>query len=131
MAFPLTLLQHEYESLIELARQGTLNPDGSVNQSKALSLDSFLRALETRNGVTRYFIWVQWQEQNQPLPPTTDFPAKWPPEMRQPLALVTRPIARADVDALLKVKAKSPTSVLVTRDPAGLVGWTELDVFFK
>lgn len=131
MGFPLQLEQSEYETLIEYARQGTLNADGTVNQDKAVGLDAWLRWIEQKNGVVRNFIWVQWQEQDAPLPPGTNFPTKWPPEMRLPLSLVSRPIAKADVTALLNVKAKNPTSILVTTDPAALVGWTELDVFFK
>ncbi len=68
---------------------------------------------------------------NSPLPPNTNFPAKWPPELREYLSLVTRPIAKSDVQAVLKSKAISPMSVLVTSDPAALVGWAELDNFFK
>lgn len=131
MGFPLQLEQGEYETLIEYARRGTLNADGTVNQDKAVGLDAWLRSIEQKNGVVRNFVWVQWQEQDTPLPPGTNFPTKWPPEMRAPLSLITRPIAKSDVTYLLSVKAKEPTSILVTADPAGLVGWAELDVFFK
>lgn len=131
MAFPLSLNQAEYESLVELARQGTLNHAGQVLSEKARNLDAFLRSIERRNGITRYQIWVQWQEQDAPLPPGTLFPETWPPEMRAFLALTSRPISRGDVDQLLASKARSPTSVLVTRDPAAKIGWTELDAFFQ
>ena len=131
MGFPLQLEQGEYETLIEYARRGTLNADGTINQDSAIGLDAWLRAIEAKNGVSRYVVWVQWQEQDAPLPAGTRFPTKWPPEMRAPVVLISRPIAKSDVTALLAVKAKNPTSVLVTSDPAALVGWTELDAFFK
>lgn len=131
MTFPLSVSQAEYETLIEFARQGTLDAEGQVLPDRARALQSFLVALEEKNDVHRYFVWVQWQEQNAPLPPSTVFPEKWPPELRSFLALVTRPIARSDVDALLKKKAKNPTNVLVTKDPGATVGWTALDEFFK
>lgn len=131
MSFPLQLDQGEYETLIEFARRGTLNPDGSINQERAIGLNSWLRMIETKNGVSRYFVMLQWQEQDAPVPAGNNFPTKWPPELRAPISLVSRPITRADADAVLAVKAKNPTNVLVTRDPAGLVGWTEIDVFFK
>lgn len=131
MGFPLQLEQSEYETLIELARQGTLNADGTVSQDKALGLDAWLRMIEQKNGVSRNFIWVQWQEQNAPLPQGTNFPKKWPPELRVPLSLVSRAIAKSDVTSMLDARAKNPTSVLVTRDPAALVGWMEIDEFFK
>lgn len=131
MSFPLQLEQGEYETLIEFARRGTLNPDGSINQDKALGLDSWLRMIEQKNGVSRYFVLLQWQEQDAPVPAGNNFPTKWPPELRAPLSLVSRPISRSDADAVLAVKAKNPTNILVTRDPSGLVGWTEIDEFFK
>lgn len=131
MPFPLSLNQADYEALVEFARQGTLDVSGYPVTEKARALDSFLRELESRNGIERYAVWVQWQEQDAPLPPGTTFPDKWPPELRFYLALTTRPIARADVDQLLRVKARSPISVLVTHDPGGQIGWTEIDVFFK
>lgn len=130
MAF-LELDQSEYESLIEYARKGTLNSDGTVNDDRAHALDAWLRMIEKKNGVTRHLLWVQWQEQDAPLPAGTNFPTKWPPEMRVPLVLVTRPITRSDVDSLLNTRSKNPTSVVVTSDPAALVGWTQLDVYFK
>lgn len=131
MPFPISFSQSEYETIIEFARQGTLNPDGTVNQDKALGLDSWLRMIEQKNGVTRNFIWVQWQEQDAPLPPGVTFPKKWPPEMRVALSLVSRAITKSDVTSMLNVRAKKPTSILVTRDPAALVGWTEIDEFFN
>ena len=131
MAFPLSLSQAEYETLVEFARQGTLNDDGSIRREPALGLDSWLRALEFRNGVVRYFLWVQWQEQGAAVPPGARFPEKWPPELRASIALMSRAITRADVEAMLATKAREPTNVLVTRDPAAIVGWTELAEYFK
>ena len=124
MPFPLQLSQQDYEALIALARKG------AASAEEQRQLNDFLRRLETNNGITRYGLWVQWQEQHQPLPPTARFPEKWPPEMRFYIELVSRPIARADVEAVLKQKARKPVSVLVTRDPGAIVGWTELDQFF-
>ena len=120
----LTLQQEQYEALIALARKGT------TNEGEARALDAFLRSLEVANGITRHFVLVQWQEAAQPLPPSTNFPGKWPPELRASIELITRPIARADVDALVAARAKSPINVLVTSDPGGIVGWTQLDKFF-
>lgn len=131
MPFPLALTQSEYETLVAFARQGAVNADGTINQDRALGLESWLRLIEQKNGVERYFVWVQWQEQDAPLPAGTRFPEKWPPEMRTTISLISRDVARSDVDTLLKTKAKNPTSVLVTRDPAALVGWTEVDEFFR
>lgn len=120
-----TLSQEQYEALIFLARKGV---EGSpLDQTR---LDQFLRDIEKTNGITRSFLWVQWQELSAPLPPGTNFPEKWPPELRKAIELVGRPVARADVDDVLKRYASEPMSVLVTRDPAALVGWTPIDDFF-
>lgn len=131
MPFPISLEQDAYESLVELARQGTLRDDGSVIDTKAAALESWLKLLEQKNGINRYFVWVQWQEQDSPLPPGTNFPAKWPPELREYLALTSRPIAKDDVMTMLNSKARQPTSILITTDPAAMVGWQDLNVFFK
>lgn len=131
MAFPLKLNQEEYESLIDFARKGTLNADGSINEELAHSLDAWLRLIEKNNGISRYFVLVQWQDADAPLPPGTNFPTVWPPTLRAAVTLISRPISRTDVDAVLSAKARNPVSVLVTRDPAGLVGWTAINEFFK
>ena len=125
------LSQEQYEALIALAYEGVKNDAGQVvDQTKALQLDVFLRSIEASNGVTRSVVWVQWQEMDAPLPPGTDFPRVWPPELRQKIDLISRPVSRSDVDDLLAARATNPTSVLVTRDPAGILGYTELDNFF-
>ena len=62
--------------------------------------------------------------------PGTHFPDTWPPELRQKIELVTRPVARADVDALLSAMARKPLNVLCTKDPAGVLGYTPIDTFF-
>ena len=130
MGFPISLEQHEYESLIALSRTGAKDAEGEVDLNKLREIDSFLKAIEKKNGITRSAIWVQWQEVDQPLPPNTNFPEVWPPELRFYFELTTRPIAKADVMKVLAAKARKPMTVLVTKDPAGQVGWTELDTFF-
>jgi hypothetical protein len=125
-----TLSQEEYEALIAFAREGTKNDEGQVNQDLALRLDAFLRSIEKTNGVERDAVWVQWQELDEPLPPGTRFPEKWPPEKRVYIEFVTRKVAKSDVTDALQQNATNPTGVLVTRDPGAMNGWTELDKFF-
>jgi len=125
-----TLDQQQYEALIALAQEGTKLPDGSIDPEKSRQLDSFLRLIEKANGVTRSIVWVQWQELDSPLPPGTRFPDKWPPELRRKIELVTRPVARVDVDALLAAYARKPLTILCSRDPAGILGYTPLEDFF-
>lgn len=122
----ITLNAEQYTALVALARRGAV-VDGT---DAVLKLEEFLRQVEKQGGVTRYFLWVRWQEAKQPLPPTTHFPQSWPPSLQQIIERLDRPIARVDVEAMLKENATSPATVLVTQDPAGQVGWTELDVYF-
>lgn len=124
MGFPLQLDQQQYEALVALARNGATTPD------LKRQLDSFLKALETSNNIVRHGLWVQWQEQDQPLPPKTRFPEKWPPELQFYLELISRPISRVDVEAVLAKKARRPTNIRVTKDPGAIVGWASLDQFF-
>ena len=131
MPFPISLNQEEYEALVSLARKGITNADGQIDVEKSRQLETFLQGLEKQSGISRYALWVQWQNAREPLPPNTDFPEKWPPELRAYIALTSRPIARADVDKLLSARASNPVNVLVTKDPAALVGWTDVDAYFK
>jgi hypothetical protein len=131
MPFPISLGQEEYEALVALARRGTLDSHGQVNADEARKLNSYLVMLEKKSGITRYALWVQWQEQDAPLPPGVNFPSSWPPKMREYLALTSRPIMRTDVITVLKNRALNPTNILVTKDPGATVGWTELNAFFK
>ncbi|MFA5436185.1 MAG: hypothetical protein WC372_09130 [Candidatus Neomarinimicrobiota bacterium] len=126
-----TLSVEEYEALVALAREGTKDVNGSPIHDKAVVLNDFLVSLEKKAGIPRDLLWVQWQELDEPLPPGTRFPERWPPEKRILLEYVTRRISRVDVDEVLNANAKNPTSVLVTRDPGALYGWTELDAFFR
>jgi hypothetical protein len=123
MAF--TLDTAEYEALISFARRGVQG-----DRETTLSLEKFLRSIEEKSGITRDFIWVQWQEAGAELPKGTRFPETWPPELRQYIELVSRKIARVDVEAVLSAQAVNPVNVLVTRDPAAQVGWAELDDVF-
>lgn len=130
MAQSFTLTQEQYEALISLAKEGTKLSDGSQDPEKSRQLDTYLKLIEKANGVTRSLVWVQWQELDSPLPPGTNFPDKWPPELRRKIEFITRPVARADVDALLAAYARNPLTILCSRDPAGILGYTPLETFF-
>lgn len=116
----------QYEALVFLAKRGAQS-----DPSLLVQLDQFLRSIEKANGVNRDFLWVQWQELSAPLPQGTRFPESWPAKLRKSIELVTRRIAKVDVEQVLSKYASDPITVLVTRDPAGLVGWTPIDDFFS
>jgi hypothetical protein len=119
----LTLSLDEYEALVALARSGVSTTDARRD------FESFLGSIEKKNGITRYKLWIQWQEADSPQP-TQRFPESWPPQLRHYLELTTRPIARMDVDAVLKRKARRPVHVLVTPDPGAELGWTPVETYF-
>jgi len=120
-----TLTQEEYEALVAFARVGAAG-----DSSKTIALDQFLKSIERNNNVTRYFLWIQWQEKSAPLPAGTRFPEVWPERQRKYIELISRPIAKVDVQAVLDAYANDPVEVLVTPDPNGLVGWTPIDSYF-
>ena len=126
MAFSFTLNQIQYESLVALARKGA-EVDGL---DRIRQLEEFLTSIEKDNNITRSLVVVKWQELNQPLPPGTLFPETWPPELTATIELVTRPVAKVDVEQMLAQKASNPTNVMCKKDPAGIVGLTPIDDFF-
>ena len=125
-----TLSQEQYEALISLAQRGTYNPDGSVNQQQALVLNRFLMDIESANNITRYQLWVRWQDPTAPLPPGTNFPKTWPPTLSYFIQLLTRPISKTDVMEVVAQRTANAVNIMVTPDPAALVGWSTLDGYF-
>lgn len=120
----ITLSQEDYEALIALGRKGLGGSDEVRN------FEAFLNRIEKANNIKRHLLWVQWQEADAPLPAGANFPRSWPPNLRGYIELLTRPITRQDVEYLLDDRAKKPVGVLVTPDPAAVVGWTKLDDYF-
>jgi hypothetical protein len=118
-----SLTLEEYEALLSMARKGA-----SVDGRR--QLEPFLQSIEKRNGITRYFLWVQWQEAGYALPPTAKFPEIWPPELRMSIERTDRAISLADVTKAMETRAKKPTNILVTTDPGATLGWTELHEYF-
>lgn len=118
------LTTSEYDTLVRLAEKAFLDvPD-------RLPLDSMLRAIETRNRIVRYALWVQWQDAKAVLPVGAEFPRTWPPELRARLQKINEPFTRENIETYVSHKASSPVSVLLTEDPNGLVGWRTLDQYF-
>jgi hypothetical protein len=152
----ITVSFQEYESLVFLAREGArlkgfmegaktdprlhvllerANVYTGQDANEARRLEEFLKSIEQKNGITRHYLAVRWQEMDQPLPPrtagaATRFPENWPPNLTGALELLSRPICRADVDAYLKQSASAPTNVMVTTDPGLILGWTSVDAYF-
>jgi hypothetical protein len=120
-----TLSQEQYEALVAMSRRGC------ADENALRRLDDFLQLIERQNEIVRSLVVVQWQEADEPLPPGTDFPEVWPPELRRQVELVGRQVARADVERVVAQASRNPVNVMVTRDPAGILGYTTLDDFFR
>ncbi len=119
-----TLSMQELETFMSLAR-------ANITDGEQLrKIDEFLKVIEKKNGINRDSIWVQWQEMDEALPPGTRFPETWPPDKRWRIELMTRRVAKVDVEKVLEHRARLPVNVLVTRDPGARYGWTPLDQFF-
>ena len=119
-----SLTEEQYEALIALARRG------ATTAAQTRSLESFLGLIESQNGIVRHKLWIQWQEADSELPASAKFPEKWPPELRHYVELISRPITKDDVAEVLRLYARKPVTVLVSPDPAALVGWTTVESFF-
>ena len=124
MPSSVTLTIEQYEALVFLARKGA----GTSDAKRVL--ENFLKDVDKTNGVTRYFLKARWQELGAALPKITSFPTTWPPELELDLERTDRPIAKVDVEEAVNKKASKPENIMVTRDPAGIAGWTKLDQFF-
>lgn len=126
----ISLSLEQYEALIALARRSTVNADGSIDQQQAMVLTAFLNQIEKDNDITRYTLVIRWQDPTAPLPAGVRFPETWPPSLQYFLQLLSRPITKGDVLTVVEARTPSATNIMVTRDPAGLVGWTKLDDYF-
>lgn len=82
--------------------------------------------IDKANSIKRYYLSIRWQDVGGRPPPRIELGRGWPSDQTFLLEL-DRPIARSDVDAVLTQQATNPTSVMVTPDRAGNVGWTLID----
>ncbi len=116
-----SLSRAEYEVLLDFAYQ---------RRTDVVELRALQKRLDASNDIKRYLLNIRWYEVGGQPPSRIEIKENdgWPP--RQEFILrQDRPIAREDVDLLLREKARNPVSTTVTRDERGVVGWTELDVW--
>ena len=107
-----TLTRSQYDALLAAARQA--NPQAA---------DQLRREIDAANGITRYFLYIRWQDVGGKAPPRIELGKGWPVNQTYQLELLRR-IARADVDDVLRTNAVNPVSIMVTPDRQGVVGWT-------
>ncbi len=115
-----TMTLEQYEALASMAFQGANNPRGLVNM---------LGEIDRSNTLQRYIAVIRWQELDSP-PPGIRYPVEWPPSMTLLLSQ-SKPISREFAETSLAAAARRPTNALITKDPAGKVGWSTFDVFFR
>lgn len=110
----ITMTRTQYDTLLAAAKVG--------NPTAAASLG---RDIDRVNGITRYFLYIRWQDVGGNPPPRIELGRGWPVDQTYQLEL-ERPISRADVDDVLRNNASNPVSTMVTPDRNGVVGWTLL-----
>lgn len=110
-----TLTRSQYEALLSTARLASPQ-----------IADQLRREIDAANGITRYFLYIRWQDVGGKAPPRIELGKGWPPTQTYQLELERR-IARADVDEVLRTNAVNPVSIMVTPDRLGVVGWTLID----
>lgn len=111
----ITLTREQYDTLCALAK--------TADPSAALTLQ---RAIDSENGIRRFFLYVRWQNVGGRPPPRIELGKGWPSDQTATVEL-ERPISREDVDTILRTQATNPASVMVTPDRFGVVGWTLLE----
>lgn len=111
----ITLTRSQYDALLAAATLGD-----------AAAAAALRRTIDEANGITRYFLYIRWQDVGGKPPPRIELGKGWPPEQTYQLEL-ERPIARADVDDVLRNNATSPATVMVTPDRRGVLGWTMIE----
>ena len=121
----ITLTNDQYEQLVGLARQGIGTSAGQND------LNQFLATIEAANNITRYFLWVRWQEIGRIHPVNQPFPENWPPTQEIKIERLTNPITREVVEAAVADRGNNPFNILVTPDPGGVAGWSTIDQYFS
>lgn len=114
-----SLTRDQYDLLLEYA-YGTIVSD--------VALVEMQRKIDAANGIKRYALLLRWMETGGAAPTRIELGKGWPVS-QQFLLKMDRPIAREDVDNILRTQATRPVSVTVTPDVRGVLGWTELEVW--
>jgi hypothetical protein len=110
-----TLSRPQYDALISAALAG--------NSAEVKRLRTII---DQANGITRYSLWIRWQDIGGRPPPRIELGKGWPENQTYFLEL-ERKITRADVNDVLRTSARNPVSVMVTPDPLATVGWSLVD----
>lgn len=108
----ITMTRAQYDALIAAAHAG-----------QTVEVDRLRDLIDESNGITRYQLWIRWQDVGGRPPPRIELGKGWPVDQTYFLEL-ERKITRLDVDDVLRNNAQNPVSVMVTPDVDATVGWT-------
>lgn len=114
----ITLKDSQYATLMLYAETG------ASGQGKLTEFETLRQSIETDNGIKTYVLVLSYQEVPV-VPAPVNTTGAYPPGSRKTLRL-TRPITRQDVDDALRDVATTEELTLVTPDPLGVVGWSQL-----
>ena len=106
----------KYDALVAAALEGDLE---SVRR---LDID-----IRNEAGAEQFRVWVRWIDIGG-APKPSHSPVEWPFTQKGEIVL-DRAIEKDDVLSYLDNRSTEVTSVHVTRDPEGVIGWYELESF--
>jgi hypothetical protein len=115
----ITLQNDEYDALLVLARAG------AEAGSQVEVFFNLRKQIDFANGLRRTAILVRYDT----LPWVAGKEQLYGPRGETLLLELLRPPTREDVMIALSGKRTAPALIHVTRDPNGVVGWYELDLF--
>lgn len=116
----ISMTQNQYDTLLAVAF-GTETLDHAA-------LLALRKDIDTANGITRYFLYILWQDLGQSPIRKIEIGLPWPAGQKFALEMF-RPITLDDVTAVLADNAIEPVSVLLTRDREGIVGLIPLESY--
>lgn len=117
----ITLKDSQYATLMLYAEVG------AAGRAKLTEFEELRRSIEADNGVQTYVLVISYQE--VPVAPApVNYSGEYPPGVRKTLRL-NRPITRQDVDDLLRDVPTTEELTLVTPDPLGVAGWSQLSAY--
>lgn len=116
---PVTVSDLDWESLV-----------GAILKDETGDLSSLLDRVDADNSLTRYYLYVKWLDGAAPRPGPQQPIEDWPPWVFEWFVSYS-PFTRDWVEEFVASQTSNPIYILVTDDPAGKVGWYELDKFFS
>lgn len=102
---------------------------GAILRQEVDDLNALLGKIDRDNDLTRYYLYVKWQDAAVPRP-GPDAPIQdWPP-WRMEWFTAYEPFTRQFVEEFVDRQTSKALYILVTDDPSGDVGWYTLEEFF-